>query len=137
MGSTRVGVSLAVGCGRAAPAATVCVAVDAGCCGWTSEALAGAEMGLEPPTWGEPAAEATNHEGTAGRTPDNVPADGPAPTETGGCGGQAHVPRPPAPGTRQTKSPLGVNCKATQDKAGGTNKREGQGQDYSNNKQFK
>ena len=144
------GVSLAVGCGRAALTATVCVAIDADCCGaveareltpaprgWTSEELARTELGLEPPASGEPAAEATNHEGTAGRTPDNVPADGPAPTETGGCGGQAYVPRPPAPGTRQTKSPLGVNCKATQDKAGGTNKREGQGQDYSNNKQFK
>ena len=128
-------------CGRAAPAATVCVAIDAGCCGavearelttvprgWTSEELAGTELGLEPPAWGEPAAE-RNHEGTTGQTPDNVPADGRSPTETGGCGGQAHVPRPPTPGTRQTKSPLGVNCKVAQDKAGSTNKREGQGQD--------
>ena len=81
MGSTRVSVSLAVDCGRAAPAATVCVAIDAGCCGtveareltpsprgWTSEELARTELGLEPPASGEPAAEATNHEGTTGQT---------------------------------------------------------------------
>ena len=77
MGSTRVRVSLVVGCGGQV----------------------------------EPAAEATNHLGTTGQTPDNVPADRPAPTKTEGCGGQAHVPQPPTPRTRQIKSPLGVNCK--------------------------
>ena len=103
MRSTRVGVSLAMGCGRVAPVATVCVAIDPGYCGaveareltpaprgWTSKELAGTKLGLEPPAWGEPAAEATNHVGTTGRAPDNVLADGPAPTKTEGCGGHNH-----------------------------------------------
>ena len=82
MGSTRVRVSLAVGCGRVAPVATVCVAIDPGCCGaveakeltpaprgWTSDELAGTKLGREPPAWGEPAAEATNPCGDHGASP--------------------------------------------------------------------
>ena len=124
MGSTRVGISLAVGSGGATPAATVCVATAPSCCGavearvlaptprgWTSESLAKTELEQESPAWGEPAPEATNHVGTTGRTPDNVPADRPAPTKTEGCGGQAHVPQPLHHGRGKLRPPTGSTAR--------------------------